>query len=1527
MPPRHAPTPPGKDAEPLRLSVAVPMAVLLVTLVAAGLLGVRQHQANIKVMGAAVDAVSDRARSELQRRMQLYEYGLRGARGAVPTDGRATSQTRERFHEYALSRQMDEEFHGARGFGYAQRVTRAREPAFLAMQREGGSRDFRIKTLGANTGERFILTYIEPLDRNLAALGLDLASEPYRRAAALAALVSGEPTLSGPIKLIQASGKNGHSMLLLLPVYRGGATPPPAQREARATGWVFAPLVTGEFLGGTGGVDGSYSMELLDVTDPADPVVLNASPAQSSPAAAEFDRRRQVQMYGRHWELVIHPGKALLAAQPVTSSLTVAAMTAGAGSFLAMLSLVLLSTRERAQRVFNRRARMAAIAESSHDAIIATDAYGRVTDWNAAATDLFGYRSEQAIGVALVELIVPFEQLRQDARVLASALAGEPTTILETVRRHQDGHLIEVELSTAPIRRVRRGVAGVAMTIRDIRERNRTAREVRELNANLELQVQLRTAQLEESSALRQAVLANAGYGIIATDADGAITLFNPAAETMLGVSSADALGTRVERFHDPHELAMGAMQREAELERPVAAGFEALIARVGDAPDVGEWTYLAADGRRIPVLLTVSALRRDDGALLGYLGISVDLTARKSREAALKFSEGKLRGLFELSPLGIVLTDSAGGFVESNPAFQRLLGYEGRDLYALDRRALIPPEYEVQERGVMATLQRTGSYGPYETHYIRKDGSRVPVRLNGMVLTIDENRYVWSIVEDITIQRHAETAMVSAVAHAEAASRAKSEFLANMSHEIRTPMNAILGMLQLLQRTGLDARQRDYAAQTTQAASTLLAILNDILDFSKIEAGHQLLDAQEFALDPLMRNLATILGSNIGDKDMEVVYDLDPAIPPRLVGDSLRLQQVLINLAGNAVKFTHYGEVVVSARVESRDDQQVSIRFGVRDTGIGIAQDKLESIFEGFTQAEASTSRRFGGTGLGLTISRKLVRLMGGDLRVDSERGMGSRFHFTLTFPIAEGDGSEAGEVLPVAIPGMEVLRALVVDDNDSARESIREMLQSLGWPVDVAASGQEGLDCIDAARASGEPYGVVFIDWRMPGMDGWETSQRIRDGRGEGAEPLIVMVTAHGRELLSERSAAETSVLDGFLMKPVTVSMLLDAVAGVHAPDRDPAAETLVSGSHRLDGMRILVVEDNPANQQVVQELLSAEGAEISIADGGAIALQWLAGEPDRYDAVLMDIQMPDMDGYTATRRIRGMAGFDALPIIAMTANVQASDREESLASGMVDHVGKPFDLDDLVTRLRHWTGVASRGASGTGSRTQLDPLNGTSGRVPDSPRASPMVLNIDATLARFAGNRSALDGNLDRFPGAARTVYLSLLSAHATGDREGLLRHLHTLYGLAGIAGAEQLAALTHRRSSPAVAADGDSEAVISTPRLAEIGEALDAVIAEIARIRPQQHPPIAPVPATDAPTKRDQPLPAELEASLRDLRELLAASSLGALDVFTALGGALADYDGPATTAIEDALARLAFAPAMERVDTLLHKDSP
>ncbi|MYM31832.1 response regulator [Duganella sp. CY15W] len=646
----------------------------------------------------------------------------------------------------------------------------------------------------------------------------------------------------------------------------------------------------------------------------------------------------------------------------------------------------------------------------------------------------------------------------------------------------------------------------------------------------------------------------------------------------------------------------------------------------------------------------------------------------------------------------------------------------------------------------------------------------------------------------DSTEMRAAHDALLQAKEAADKAGRAKSDFVANMSHEIRSPMNAVLGMLQLLRQTQMSGRQQDYVDKAHSAASALLGLLNDILDFSKVEAGKLALDPHPFRLDKLWRDLAVILSANVGSKNIEVLFRIDPALPSLVVGDALRLQQILLNLAGNAIKFTERGEVVVSAQQVAHSEHSLSIAFAIRDTGIGIATDQCERIFDGFSQAEASTARRFGGTGLGLAISQRLVRLMGGTLRVVSQLGQGSVFDFTVEFGIA----AQPPEFVPVtAMPPQDALMrglsCLVVDDNPVARTVLREMANSFGWRVDVAASGYEALDAISAQIARRKAYDVVFIDWRMPSLDGWETSCRIRALAPEGNTPLIVMVTAHDRELLAQRHREMEPVLDGFVVKPVTASMLFDAVADARLDHRKPLLSALAPSQRRLAGLRLLLVDDNLANQQVAGELLSNEGAQMEVAGSGPMALAVVTRPGPLPDLILMDIQMPEMDGYQTTSAIQARLGKATPPIVAMTANVMASDRLAALEAGMADHVGKPFDLEQLIAVIlkhaRHGVLAAQAQAPVADSvpaPTAMD--DGADGALPAS------GLNSAAALKRLGGLESVYMIALRSFVAEAEKLAQQLQTARSEQNTEAALPALHTLKGLAGTVGADRLATLT-------------------------------------------------------------------------------------------------------------------------------------
>jgi two-component system sensor histidine kinase/response regulator len=723
----------------------------------------------------------------------------------------------------------------------------------------------------------------------------------------------------------------------------------------------------------------------------------------------------------------------------------------------------------------------------------------------------------------------------------------------------------------------------------------------------------------------------------------------------------------------------------------------------------------------------------------------------------------------------------------------------------------------------------------------------------------------------------------------AEAATKAKSDFLANMSHEIRTPMNAVIGMAHLALRTALTPKQEDYLNKIQRSANSLLGIINDILDFSKIEAGKLHMESVDFGLDEVLDNVATIAGVKAQDKKLEFLMDTAPEVPMALVGDPLRLGQVLTNLCNNAVKFTEAGEIVLATEMVEKDEQWVMLRFSVRDTGIGVTPEQKQKLFEAFTQADSSTTRKFGGTGLGLTISKHLVNMMDGDIWVESEPGKGSNFIFTAKFGLT---GRVTGRHLEPSLDLMG-MRVLVVDDNSSSREILQTLLASMSFEVSVAASAEEGIAEL-AKAAKGRPYQLVVMDWKMPGMDGIEASEIINRHSDIPRKPKIIIVTAYGREELMLRS--EKIGVDGFLLKPVSQSMLFDAIMaafGKEVPELERQARAGTAAAQELDkirGAKVLLAEDNAINQQVAQEILENAGLEVSIANNGKEAVAMV--KERIYDAVLMDIQMPEMNGFEATREIRKWESVSAnadtdvlktrktieedsdlkseiegqpsvfspqsselprssvqhqvssiqhpIPIIAMTAHAMAGDRERSLAAGMNDHVTKPIDPGQLFAALQKWIKpaveriVVPKGLPASGGSPVPDaPAQAVQAKTnADGLPESLPGFDLAAGLARLTGNKSLYRKLLLDFGANYGGAAAEIREALAVKDFNRAHGLVHNLKGLAGNLAAVDLqaAAVAMEKLVKGQAAETASDKELHrklTDLQEALGQALDAV----------------------------------------------------------------------------------------------------
>ncbi|MBF0272673.1 MAG: response regulator [Magnetococcales bacterium] len=1036
-----------------------------------------------------------------------------------------------------------------------------------------------------------------------------------------------------------------------------------------------------------------------------------------------------------------------------------------------------------------------AILNSANFSSIATDAKGVIQIFNVGAERMLGYEAVEVLNKITPADISDPQELITRAKELSNeffklitpgfeALVFKASRGIEDIYEltyiRKDGSRFPAVVSVTALRDIQDVIIGYLLIGTD-----NTARKLAE-------------EALLKAGALQNAIFNSANFSSIATDAKGVIQIFNVGAERMLGYTAVEVMNKITPAdISDPKEVIARARTLSEELATTITPGFEALVFKASRGiEDIYELTYIRKDGSRFPAVVSVTALRDAQELIIGYLLIGTDNTARKQVEAKQKKLDQRLRdqqfltrSLIESNIDALVTTDKSGIITEANKQMEAITGCTRDELIGAPFKNYFT-DPERAEAGINLVLSEKKLID-YDLIVLAWDEKQTPVSLHATTIYGRSRNLqgVFAAVRDMTERKRLDhvideknAELENAKILAETANLAKSEFLATMSHEIRTPMNGVIGLTHLCLQTELTGQQRDYLVKVSVSANILLQLINDILDFSKIEAGKLTMENARFTLDEVLGGVVAILSDRSQEKGLELLLYTKKNVPNCLKGDSHRLGQILTNLVGNAIKFTEKGEVSIITEVLQETEHTVFLQFAVRDTGIGMTSEQLGKLFQEFSQGDTSITRKYGGTGLGLAISKRLVEMMGGQIGAENEPSRGSRFTFTARFD--KVDCPETASLMPSE--DLCGLRILVVDDNAGALQIIAEHLESLTYHPICVESGPAALHALVEADQDDASFDLVLVDWRMPDMNGLETSRRIKQDLHLRKIPYIIMVTAYGQEYIAS-SAEEKKLLDGFLMKPVNISSLLDVIMIVfgHKPARQLMGNSNTQRAS-LAGARLLLAEDNEINQQVAMELLEQAGITVVVANNGLEAVNLVGKE--HFDAILMDLQMPVMDGLTATKRIRKEKSAELLPIIAMTANAMAGDREKCLDAGMNDHIAKPVEPDEMYATLAKWITIQS-GVSGQSS-VSLAACRGANLVLP-----MPPLPGIDVTrgLRNVGGNSTLYRKVLLKFACNQGGSCLEMERDLACGDQMALEHAAHALKGVSATLGVLKLADL--------------------------------------------------------------------------------------------------------------------------------------
>ncbi len=1101
-----------------------------------------------------------------------------------------------------------------------------------------------------------------------------------------------------------------------------------------------------------------------------------------------------------------------------------------------------ITDRKRADiRLAESELRFRALLENSSDAILLQDNELNVLYQSPATERITGITLEYRKNNPNLRFTHPMDEPGvQETVEMARRNPGKPFSFQSRLL-HKDNHYIWIE-GTITNLLGEPAVNAIVSNYRDITERK----------------------QLEEQQQLFSSIINNSDDAIVSKTIDGSFTSWNPGAEKLFGYSAEEIVGKNESIIMPP--------------DRPDE--YKEIWEKIkrGERVEHYETVRKRKDGTIVPISMTVSALRDQNGNIIGSSKIGRDISERLAHAEKLAASEKRFRALIEHSAEGITLYDGTLSIFYQSPAAERMLGYLLEERKGNPISHYINPDHLPEYRALAENVKKNpGTPFPFLLQFKHKEGHYI--WMEGVLNNLLKEPSVGAIVanfRDVTARKEIEawkekqtealeeevlkrTQELSVAKYAaEEANRTKSQFLANMSHEIRTPLNAVIGLSYLTLKTDLSAKQEDYLQKIHSSSESLLGIINDILDFSKIEAGKLTLESIEFDLEDVLQRLADVISYKAHAKGLEIAFEIKNSSHTRLIGDHVRLQQILNNLCSNAVKFTPEGEVLVIADVAEEAEDSVQLQFAIRDTGIGMTKDQIDKLFTPFTQADNSVSRRFGGTGLGLSIVKHLAEMMGGTVWVESEPGAGSTFYFTSWFKKQPGHHDTKKPSID-----LQNLPVLVVEDNSSAARILKRALESFRFKVTVVSSGSEALEHLKNSRSS--PVKLILMDWKMPHMDGLKATEIIRKDRDFKDVRIILLCSGYANEEVFQRQ--DDLDLSGILIKPIRYSVLFDTIITAFGGFSDKKKTALTKKWAQVSEEKrahLLLAEDNEINQQVARELLEGFGYSVDIVFNGQEAVNTLKNlaENNPYDLVLMDLQMPIMGGYEATKHIREVPSLKNLPIVAMTADAMEGVKEKCLQVGMTDFITKPISPNQLIETLTKWV-------KGDKAKPQHRAV------LTSHVSALPELAGIDVSegISRVNGNAKLYRELLLQFYDDHQEFVKDIYADLNNGDQVTSLRKVHTLKGTSANLGMSRL----HKTAAETEKALKDNQAHrafehILSPLKIELG----AMLREISKIQEAT--------AEDSVSISLE----ECQPMLNQLRTLLEKQDLEALNLLKTIG---------------------------------------